>query len=590
MSLIHRNFGVLILFSVLFLSSSAIAERPRCYEILPSRTLAYLRIADVKELGEKFEETSFGKMIEQEQMKSLTTRLYEEAEIAFVPVAEEIGLTIRELLAIPSGEIAIAAVAPPSGGEITAPVVMMDVEGQQANMKKLLDLMEEKLEEEGRTKVTEAERGTAMNVFEDDDPRWTGLIHFQKDALQVFTTNRDVAKQILAAWDGDEKQLTLENNQDFADVMRHSKGPKEAIPQIRWFIDPISLAKVSLRGNTAAQGGLAFLPVVGADGLLALGGSMTFATDEYDSFTQAHMITAEPRNGALAMLAMKSGDPTPESWVPYDVASYSTMYWDLGKTKNEFEQLYNSFAGAGRFEEDVLFRASEFLGLDVMEEVVDVMDGRFSLATMVSRPAKLRMTYLGGLKLKADHEFEKTFDSVMEKVGTDLEKKSYGGFTYYYTPVEEVEPDDVENPFGGAQQLAVGIVGDYVLISNKASAIERAIITRSSKKSLATELDFKLVASKLRRQGGGKKPGMFTFNRPEEGLRMMYEMATSDSTRGMLAGAAENNDGLRTLNSVLEENPLPPFAKLKEFLAPTGSIITADDKGFHYTGFGLRRK
>ena len=242
MSSIHRNFGILLLIPMLFLGSlvsPAIADRPRCYELLPSRTLAYLRIADVKELGEKFEQTSFGKMIEQEQMKSLTSRLYEEAEIAFAPVADEIGLTIRELLAIPSGEVTIAAVAPPSGAEVTAPVLMIDVDGQQPNMKKLIDLMESQLEEEGRIKVTEAERGTKMSVFEDDDERWTGVIHFQKDKLQVFTTNRDVAKQILAAWDGDEKQLTLENNQDFADVMRHSKGPKEASPQIRWFIDPI---------------------------------------------------------------------------------------------------------------------------------------------------------------------------------------------------------------------------------------------------------------------------------------------------------------------------------------------------------------
>lgn len=567
------------------------ADRPRCYELLPSRTLAYLRIADVQELGEKFDETSLGKIIKQEQMKSLTTRLYEEAELAFAPTAEEIGLTIRELLAIPQGEITIAAVAPQDGTQITAPVLMIDVAGQQPNMKKLVDLLERKLEEEARSKATKAERGTALSIFEDDDPRWTGVVHFQKDALQVFTTNLEVAQQILAAWDGDSEQSTLEDNQDFANVMRHSKGPRDATPQIRWFIDPISLAKVSLRGNAGAQAGLAFLPVVGADGLLALGGSYTMATDEFDTFAQAHMITAEPRTGILAALAMKSGDPTPEAWVPHDVASYQTMYWDLEQSEKEIAKLFNSFRGAGKFEEEALARATEFLGVDVMEEVIGAMDGRLTLVTWISKPAKVSgLAYLGGIHLKADHAFADTLETVMQRVGQELEKKTYGGFTYYHTPAPEEESEEVGNPFlPGRGQIAVGVVGDCVLITNKASAIERAIITRSSNKSLATELDFKLVASKLRRQPGGKTPGRFVFERPEEGLRMMYDLATAQSTRDMLAGSAENNEMLRSLNDALSENPLPPFATLRQFVAPSGSIMTADDKGFHYIGFGLRR-
>lgn len=573
------------------LVSLASAERPRCYELLPSRTLAYLRIADVQELGEKFNETSLGRMIQQEQMKSLTKRLYEEAEVAFTPVAEEIGLTISQLLAIPQGEITIAAVAPSSGQEITAPVLMIDVEGQQPSMKKLVDLLERKLEEAGRTKTTKAERGTALYVFQGEDPRWTGVVHFQKDGLQVFTTNLDVAQQILAAWDGEESRATLEDNRDFANVMRHSKGPDDATPQIRWFVDPISLAKVSLRGNGAAQAGLAFLPVLGLDGLHALGGSLTMASDDFDMFTETHVITAEPRTGVLAAFAMQGGDPAPEPWVPHDAASYQTVYWNVQQTKDEVEKLFNSFRGENQFAEVALARASEGLGVDVQKDIIEVLDGRISLTTWISRPVTAQgMVYLAGVRLKPDHKFDKTLAAILEKVGHSLEKKTFGGSTYYFSPIEETEePRPPRRLFLPAGQLAVGVVGDYVLISNQASAIERAIVTRSSKKSLANELDFKLVASKLRRQPGGKTPGYFAFERPEEGLRMMYELATAESTRDALANGAENNEFLRTLNSALNDNPLPSLAQLREFVAPNGAIITADDKGFHYTGLGLRR-
>ena len=97
-------------------------------------------------------------------------------------------------------------------------------------------------------------------------------------------------------------------------------------------------------------------------------------------------------------------------------------------------------------------------------------------------------------------------------------------------------------------------------------------------------------ASKLRRQPGGKSPGWFVFERPDEGFRMLHELATAESTRGMLASQAENNELLGTLHRALEDNPLPPFSVLRKYLAPTGSILTNNETGFHYTGFGLRRK
>ena len=72
-----------------------VAERPASYKLLSAKTLAYVRITDVKELVEKLDETSMGRMMKEQQLKSLSKQLYEEAEIAFEPVAERLGLTIN---------------------------------------------------------------------------------------------------------------------------------------------------------------------------------------------------------------------------------------------------------------------------------------------------------------------------------------------------------------------------------------------------------------------------------------------------------------------------------------------------------------
>ncbi len=43
------------------------------------------------------------------------------------------------------------------------------------------------------------------------------------------------------------------------------------------------------------------------------------------------------------------------------------------------------------------------------------------------------------------------------------------------------------------------------------------------------------------------------------------------------------------LRDALEKHPLPPFAVIKKYLAPTGGVMVNEPTGFHYTGFGLRR-
>ena len=82
---------------------------------------------------------------------------------------------------------------------------------------------------------------------------------------------------------------------------------------------------------------------------------------------------------------------------------------------------------------------------------------------------------------------------------------------------------------------------------------------------------------------------MIEFNRPEEGFRLLYELATSRETQSRLESQATDNELFRALNSALTNNPLPPFAVLAQYLAPGGALITDDETGIHYTAFGLRR-
>lgn len=103
-------------------------------------------------------------------------------------------------------------------------------------------------------------------------------------------------------------------------------------------------------------------------------------------------------------------------------------------------------------------------------------------------------------------------------------------------------------------------------------------------------LDFKLIASKISRQAGGAKPALLRFERPEEGLRFLYEFANSDAARKGLKSGGENNKFLKALGQTMEDNPLPPFAVIAKYFAPGGGMVVDDETGIHVVSFTLRRE
>ena len=80
------------------------------------------------------------------------------------------------------------------------------------------------------------------------------------------------------------------------------------------------------------------------------------------------------------------------------------------------------------------------------------------------------------------------------------------------------------------------------------------------------------------------------FARPEESLRNLYEMAAGDDAKRQLEKQSEDNEFFKRLNEVLKAHPLPPFAVIAKYLAPSGGLVTSDETGFHYQAFTLKRK
>lgn len=575
------------------LATSARAERPPAPQMLPDTTVVYVRVGDAQETVAKFQETSIGRMFQDPQVAPLVQNLYGSAQEAFREIEDKVGLTLDELLAIPQGELCFAVIAPPERRPQLA--VIIDVKDRMPEFDKLL----------GRAFEEAGQRGSNLTFEQHGDHEITtlsgarnrGLHICTREGVALFASDLDIIKLLLDMWDGRSDVRTLAENRRFRTIMAQSVGTRDERPQISWYADPLQLFRSAGAGNAGAQIGLALLVPLGLDGLAGLGGSVVLATEEFDSITHMHVLMDSPRSGVLEMVALGEGDPTPQPWVPEDVASYMTLYWDFATTFGELARIYDIIQfEEGAFANAVRERVSYTLGVDFEKEVLPNLTGRVTMLTRIQPPIRLNSeSTLIAIEVRDAAVFRPIFDKFVEKQGKQLERHIYGAETYYKVVRaggnNENSQRNVDTELTRIPEPAVMLLDDHLVFSDNTKLIEQCIVTRNQPgTSLADDPEFQFVIDRIAQHAGDRPPGLIGFARPEENLRAMYDFINANSTRDRLSQAAANNRFFGAVNRALTENPLPPFEVIAKYLAPSGSMGINNATGLHYITFGLRRE
>lgn len=612
----YRFFHCGLLTAMLLLGRPALSgERPSAPELLPAKTLVMVRITDASTLADRFRETALGRILRDPQMKPLFDDLYGSATDAFAPAAGRLDLSLDQLLKVPQGELCLALVAPDGEGR-PAFVLLLQADDNIQVARKLIVSGEEAIVREGAQRQVEKIAGTELNVFANFGRRnRRNVAWFEKDKAICLATDVELARHMLAIWHGADGE-TLDQNSTFQSTMRRCRVDGEP-SQIQWFIDPISIFKTVAQRNSGMQLAEAFLPVLGLDGVKAVGGGFSLATGEFDAVSHIHVTLDAPRRGVLELIAVGKGDTSPESWVPQRAASYATLHWDVTQTWDKLAEVFDSVRGDGAMKSEVDRSFSKPLGVDFHEDIVKQLSGRFSLVGWVQRPARLNArAHLLGAQLLDEEAGRETIAQVVDKLGDQLTEDVYRSVTWYQREggrprngravSRDNDPEGNDTGGGDAGRNAAGRnnddlvrraslcfaqLGNYLLVADSPRLLKEAIdASRDESKSLAGDLEFRLVASKIKRFPGGDGPGMLVFNRPEEGLRTLYDLATADTMRTRLTDQSANNRLFGALNRALTNHPLPEFSVWSKYIAPGGSLLTSDESGIHFVDFTLRRE
>lgn len=552
-----------------------------------------VRIGDVPQMVQRLRETALFRMLQDPQMKPLVGQLYRSLLDAFARVQDQLGLSLQQLAAIPQGEVCLAIVWPEA--QEPALMVVLDTKDQVAEARKLVSLLEEGARRQGGARGSERFGAWEIAVFTGIG-RGTILL-VERDGTFVLSTSRPHLESVLAAWDGAGLEKRLADDSRYTTLMARCRGTGDEPPHLSWYADPLGIFRRAASQSLAGATALALLPVLGLDGLLGVGGTVTFASGEFDQIQHVHLLMESPRYGVLDAIALRSGDSTPEAWGPADCISYSTIHWDLAYTLQVASRLYNGIMGEGALEQEIQQRISNRLGVDFQRELLPLWAGRATFVQWVEPPVRLNsVTTIVGLHLKDPQAMQPVLERIVARFPERMEKQLYGTVTYWSVKDGPLQPRRIAGePPDPAElrqpQPCIGIVGDCLILTDSLKAFQEVVTCHANPdRGLGSSLEFKLILSKISRQPGGTNPAAIQFQRPEEGMRFWYDLVQAESTRQRLNRLGQRQPLWGALDQALKDHPLPPFSVLAQYLAPGGGMLVSDETGLHYLSFTLKRQ
>jgi hypothetical protein len=590
-------------------------ERPDTEELLPETTVAMIQVDNIREFLEKIRESGVGQMMQDESVAPLVERLWGEAQSAYAEQETEIGVSLEDLQTFPAGEITFAVIAPRRKSPEYMMIIETDPESEAVD--RIFDRGREVADENGIELISE--EGVDGITFETFTVNNRLVKLFRHEGLMVASTSDEELDHFIDRWMGREveKVRPLSQNRKFITIMNRCKGTGDLIPAARFYVDPIEIVRSSTRGNAAAQVTLAFLPVLGLDGLLGIGGSMLLGEDEFASMAHGHVLLAEPRKGVFEMFAFKPTHYDPEPWMPRDVHNYFTTSWDVDQMFAELSKIIDTFQGEDKTTEFVETTLNPQLGFDVREEILGNLTGRVTWAQWNEPPMRVNSSVnLLVFEVKDPVAFEETMEKIVDRANRDqkedadgrVEAEDYNGIRIFGPSPERMAEQfeqrrerrrlrreergqdprfDVEvNP----PTPSVALVGNYLIVSPQSRVFLRHAIDTDQGEfdSLAASEDYERVSTKMVKMLKTDMPSGIAYSDPRLVFRWMFELAMSENSQSFLADQAIDNPYVSGIKQAIDEHPLPEFDQLEQYLQPQGGFMTSDETGLHFLMFELR--
>lgn len=632
----------LIFFSQLFLTGSTLFAQIKTDRFFPDSTQIYVAVSDVKELAESWRKTQLSETISDPKFDAFRTSLRAQIEESW---PNRLGLKISDFADLPSGEIAGGLIAPP--GKRPGFAVMMNVSGNSAEVKEFLvrlirQTTAAKLGEATQEKIVVGSQSVDATVltFPPDKNHETVRKAYYVALPQILlaTDQKYLAEILLRKLAGDTKNLLVDRPEYQAILKRcEDDSATEKESQIRFFVNPLAAGEAirSLTPPELLKGRSPFdiLANQGFDGIKGVGGTINFASENFEVVYRTKVYVPEPPVRALKIFAFNNVEKlTPPAWVGENAIRYTTVNLNALTAFNNIGPLFDEFLETEGAWNDIL----DSLEKDKRGPQVNLRSdlfanfGRNFSSTNAFDPERLdegekfvfSLNILEGKEAAVSEALHRMFDSDPDFKQIDLD----GADFWQYAPRQKTEQTSSRHqstrptrpsarptaarlttaePGPEAEIIKGGVFGvanSCLFVSNDAQYLRAKLqTTANGSSSSIVDSPWHQRAVEILDAETAKTNGLFIqgYGRNVDGLRANYELfrqgktpegktLTSKLVNAIINAPDQAGNAQKQRLPKIDGSTLPPFDEIVDKIGFNAFFGALEDDGYFYKGFSVR--
>jgi hypothetical protein len=589
------GLALAIAFAALGARGVVAADKSPNDRLLPANTYLYVTVPNVTELKTRFAKTHTGRMLHDPKLADFLGDVHKKLAEISDEVQKHIGVKLTDIFELPDGEVSLAVLLPTDSKKL-AIAAIVDFGKSKGTVETLLHSADEALAKAGFKKASRDVEGTQLVVYTKDkdkdkdekkdsdksdkpeEPDFGSQVAYAiKGDTLIAASSPAAIQDVLRRWGGKHAETLADvpGYKAVADLGKHESAPSV----LTWYVNPVTLVQAFVKSSDSVDQSIgmamAVLPLLGLNNLKAIGGTVHFDTEEYDSVSHILVYVDQPVSGLLSVFHFPAAKQAPPRWVTEDSTAYIAVNWDIPKAFSAVEGVIDQFMGPGFTAQKMDEWATDDNGpkIHIKKDVLDNLDGTITVATDspdAAKPESFRL--LVALGVKDQKKAKAALDKVSKMQGIPVKTRDFKGEVIYTL-------EGIPGFGDSSREMGLTVVQNHLMFSNDVSRLEQVILGDKDRKPLADSEKYQKLAKHF-----PKETSIQWYQEQEGQMKGIYEMLKS----GKLAESAAAIPPLAKLLEGIDFKKLPEFDALKKYLPPTASYGVPHANGAVFVSFTLK--
>lgn len=604
--------------------------------MFPASTQALVRVPDTARFVDAWAKTQFGKLATDSKLQNFWNSQRDDIRGRLSEAGWQLSVDIEDIEAIADGQTAFGWIAR-DGEKPYSVAAVVDIGSRELQADEFLKRVAKELKareaSESKVKIADVDI-TRYQWPSPANPKVLLQSYYVIHKGQLIATDDErTMKELLEAQSG-TKSDSLSDSKTFQEAT--SKLPEVKEVDIEYFVNPLGMVKllreVGGRPKKNQPDILKLLTDQGFGAVRCITGNLDFASEQHDMIHNGFIKLEQPIEEPVKILTFPNVEAFEvPSWLSTGSASITAFSWDLKEAFPRFKYLVDGYVNSpGTFESMIDGIKTDIQGpqIDIVKEVLPLLSTQYFIVTEITEPITPdSKRSLVAVKL---NDPDGKFAEIVDRYGSnepqgqplDVPDTKYRIWSFMNeTDDVEVEldfaagtkkaaaakeekgkenedekesaEDEVEEPL--LDQWAISVVDGYFLFASDAELLLETIKrVKADDQSLFKEADVVRANEVIQKLLGKDSHSMMQIDRTDKSFEMQYELFREGQLSSSRSVAAAILDRIldpkkknKDKQQKIKGDALPPFAEIRSYFMPAGTVSTTSEDGWLLQSFIL---